>query len=595
MHFIAGAVALGRRAYGYRLRGDDYLGAGGGGDVVRVIIDDGGQMLRHACEIVASGRSVGRERVGVAVVLVGVGVEIHRVVLARHDRAGQREGRLVRLSRGRAAVEQRPAAAIKGLDALAVEHRDGFAGQHAGRDRAILVVYHEHVAAGLVVDAAVDDQAALDVGNRVIGRGLEGENGRVHFDHRRRDDARLGQYLMADGVADFGRLVGDVDHRIPEQPPMTAADLLYVRDDGLFDDVGKAAVADEMESRVLGDLPDIPVGEVDDDLGDGPRLDLREPAPDDVPPVVARVIGLHRPDPDFLHQQRRILHGEGRRLVLECRRIEHLRRRLAAQVDDVVVAAAAHRDFHVRGRTQHVNLVLAAAAVDLQALDEREVDDAAGAGDIVLGDDELVVDRRAIDHQRIDAVTAVDEHRRVLHVFVAVRALAAEQPREIGDLVGLVGVLFQREKSIDDERVIVVAAGQVQRGDVVVHLELVVLRAAEDVHVEAVAVGHVLRVGDGNAFGKLEVLVALVGNLRHGADHHAVIAPAQLDDGDDGGIVAQDGVVAIHGADRHPLDVAVEDGVALRVGAADCALQAARHVEQLIPQLRGIAVRNPVH
>ena len=212
----------------------------------------------------------------------------------------------------------------------------------------------------------------------------------------------------------------------------------------------------------------------------------------------------------------------------------------------------------------------------------------------MVGDDELVVDRRAVDDEGVGAVAAVDRHRRVLHVLVAVRALATEQARQVADLVRPVGVLLQRQEGVDDEGVVVVATGEVERGDVVVDLELVVLRLAKHIQREAVAVAHVLHIGNRHALGVFEVLVALVRDLRHGADDDVVVTPAHLDHGQHRRVVDKDRIIAIASADRHAFDVRKQHRVAQRVQAANGVLQATCHVKQLVPELGGIAVADAV-
>ena len=128
-----------------------------------------------------------------------------------------------------------------------------------------------------------------------------------------------------------------------------------------------------------------------------------------------------------------------------------------------------------------------------------------------------------------------------------------------------------------------VPTGQIERRDIVVHLELVILRAAKDVQNKAIPVGHVLRVGDRNAVWVLQVLVSLVGNLGDRCDDNRIVSAAQLDDGCHGGIVDENRIIAIHGPDGHPLDIRIENAVTLWIHTADCVLQSTRYVQKLIP------------
>ena len=232
---------------------------------------------------------------------------------------------------------------------------------------------------------------------------------------------------------------------------------------------------------------------------------------------------------------------------------------------------------------EHVDLVVAAGAVDLDRLDARERDDAAGAGDVGVGDDEDVADRRADDDDRVDARAAVDEHRRVLEVVVAVVAGAAEEAREVGDLIRVVGVLLEDEERLEQEAVVAAAAVEVQHAAVVVDLEVVVLAVAEDEQVGGVAVRHVRRVGDRHAVRELERAVAGVGDRRHGADDDLVVAAAHVDDRDDGGVVREHRVGAAEEVHLDALDLAVRDhGVRddVRLDDPDAEVAAAGRVQR---------------
>ena len=124
---------------------------------------------------------------------------------------------------------------------------------------------------------------------------------------------------------------------------------------------------------------------------------------------------------------------------------------------------------------------------------------------------------------------------------------------------------------------------QIKRRDVVVHLELVILRAAKDVQNKAIPVGHVLRIGHRNTVWVLQVLVSLIGNLGDRCNDNRIVSAAQLDDCCHGGVVNENRIIAVHGPDGHPLDVRIKNAVALRIHNADRVLQPTRYVQKLIP------------
>ncbi len=239
---------------------------------------------------------------------------------------------------------------------------------------------------------------------------------------------------------------------------------------------------------------------------------------------------------------------------------------VAADVDDVVAGTADHGGFKILAGAEDVDLVGAARAVHFQRLDVAEVHDTTGAGNIPVSDDEDVADRRADDDNGVNARSAVDFDRRILKVFVAVEAGAAEERGEVGHIVRIIGVLLQHEEGLEQEAVVARAAVEEELGLVVIDLEAVVLVGAEDIQIGRVAVGHVLGVGHRNAFGELEGAVALVGNQRDGADQDFVVAAAHVYHGDAGGVVAEHAVVAGEGVDRDALQVAEREDVAVRAG-----------------------------
>src|SRR5207237_10832412 len=103
-----------------------------------------------------------------------------------------------------------------------------------------------------------------------------------------------------------------------------------------------------------------------------------------------------------------------------------------------------HRRLKACARTQHVDLIGPAATIDFDGLDAGEGDDTAGPGDVGIRDHEDVTDGRADDDEGVNPRAAVDHHRGVLEVVVPVIPGAAEELRQVGDLLGFVGGLAPR-------------------------------------------------------------------------------------------------------------------------------------------------------
>ena len=287
---------------------------------------------------------------------------------------------------------------------------------------AALVVVDDRVAVRLVLVAAADDQPALDrrgVGARV---GLERERRRVDRHVGRLDQLRA-RLEVADAVAQREVADRDLDLRVEEPVPVVVAEAgaepAHHRgrdvDERVEPPVGGLDRAREaLDERGAGVLHRVARAEV---AAAGEPVEQVDGEREAVQGVVVVLV-------DELGRQR---HRERRRRVRERRRVEHERRRCAADLDRVVARAALDVRLEARARAEDVDVVVPAGAVDLDRLDAGEGEDPAGARDVVVGDDEDVADRRADDDDRVDARAAVDEHRRVLEVVVAVRARAAEQ------------------------------------------------------------------------------------------------------------------------------------------------------------------------
>ena len=242
-------------------------------------VDVGGQFLGHfgQRQPIGTVRGVGTKSIGITVALVGIGVELNLEDLSRNDvaREGQRGlGKcLHRIFKDHSCIKQR-SIGIEGLDAFAVLNCNGLICQRTGAHRSVLVVDHEQVPAALVVIAPVDDQSTLDIPNRVGRRRLECEDHWIDRYDRRGDDPRFGINRFAYSIADLRKLVGDVDDRIPEPPPVTTARLGNPGNNDLFDDIANTAVTYQAEGRVLCNLAQVPQGQLKDHIGQGPTANL---------------------------------------------------------------------------------------------------------------------------------------------------------------------------------------------------------------------------------------------------------------------------------------------------------------------------------
>ena len=106
------------------------------------------------------------------------------------------------------------------MDALAFHHGNRGLRQGAVGDGAVAVVDDQPVALITKFRAAIDDDPALDVGDRVGGVQLVGKGGRIVGHRVRYDGNRVGPLFMPDLIVD-GRvqMVPVVQPGIPKAPP----------------------------------------------------------------------------------------------------------------------------------------------------------------------------------------------------------------------------------------------------------------------------------------------------------------------------------------------------------------------------------------
>ncbi len=168
----------------------------------------------------------------------------------------------------------------------------------------------------------------------------------------------------------------------------------------------------------------------------------------------------------------------GRRIDDVGRRVIHVIRSLAANVNRVVTRAAL--DFQRQTVAENPECVVAADAEDHDTLDVDEVDLPAAAEDLRVGDDEDVVRLGAFENDAVKAGAAIDLERAVLNVANDIRAVAAVDRRKRG--------AFLQER-LDPEQVVAVVTEQPELGLVVVDLKRVVAAAAIDFEFGEITVG----------------------------------------------------------------------------------------------------------
>ena len=172
---------------------------------------------------------------------------------------------------------------------------------------------------------------------------------------------------------------------------------------------------------------------------------------------------------------------------------------VTGDVDLVVAQAADDPRGHVRLGAEHVDRVIAFEGVDLEHLDVLVGHRQAGTEDALVGDDDVVGEFGAKDHQLVEAVAPIDRDRRVDVVFDLVAAGAGadlgfggggETRRQLGPRNHLLGIdpvdlgvagdlhgLGEREGA-HREQVVAVVAFQAHHGLVAVDREGVVALAA---------------------------------------------------------------------------------------------------------------------
>ena len=226
---------------------------------------------------------------------------------------------------------------------------------------------------------------------------------------------------------------------------------------------------------------------------------------------------------------------------------DHGDRVATAAADVEGVAAAAADDFQRRAGAGALDeeAVVALERVDDNLLQPGEGDVEAGAVDAAVGDDEIVAEFGADHGQGVEAVTAVDAHRRVDGVGHEVGALPAV---DVG--VGRFGVVrIDLDESAHGEGVVVFVAKQEQLGLVAVDGEIVVADAAE----QGGALRHAVGKEAARDLGGLEVVflgqpvggIAAIAERLVDLAHLEGVGPGVAEDGGRREVVVEhEGVVA---------------------------------------------------
>ena len=230
-------------------------------------------------------------------------------------------------------------------------------------------------------------------------------------------------------------------------------------------------------------------------------------------------------------------------------------------MDRVVTRPAGHRGLERRTGAQHIDLIRPAAAIHLNRLNVGEGDDAPRAGDVFVGHDEYIADRRAHNHDRVHAGAAVDLHRRILEIIVTIEASSTEEGSQVSDLIGVIGILTEHQESLEQEPVIPRTTMEVELGTVMVHLEPVILSLAQHHQGRRIAMCHVLRVGHRHAIRIFQIAIPLVRHERHCADDDLVIATAHIDHREGHGVIGEHAVVPGIGLHEDPLHLLVRGHV----------------------------------
>ena len=219
---------------------------------------------------------------------------------------------------------------------------------------------------------------------------------------------------------------------------------------------------------------------------------------------------------------------------------------VAADVETVVAQAADEAgDYIGRGR-QHIEMVVAFEAVDLEFFGIAQFHVQACALHALVGDDEGVGRLGAQHHHGIGAGAAVDADRRADVVLDMVVAGAAAERR----IAHRKRAAIRAHEGAHDELVVAVFAEQLQRGLVAVHREAVVAVAAEHRGGVADALAQETDRGrDGLDVVADAHLRADAVQAEHLAELEAVAAGAAVDGGQGSVVVDVEGVVAVESAD----------------------------------------------
>ena len=122
---------------------------------------------------------------------------------------------------------------------------------------------------------------------------------------------------------------------------------------------------------------------------------------------------------------------------------------VATEVDRVITGTTDDGRGEAFIGAQHVDLIITTCAVDFEGFDITEANHTTRTGDDRFGHDKSICNRCAHDYQCIHTRTAIDLHRTILQIIIAIRSSATKDVGKIRHVIVAIWIFAQDEECLE--------------------------------------------------------------------------------------------------------------------------------------------------
>ena len=122
---------------------------------------------------------------------------------------------------------------------------------------------------------------------------------------------------------------------------------------------------------------------------------------------------------------------------------------VATEVDRIITGATDDRRGKALIRAQDIDFIIAARTVDFEGFNITEANHTTRTGDDRFGHDKSICNRCAHDYQCIHTRTAINLHRTILQIIIAIRSSATKDVGKIRHVIVAIWIFAQDEECLE--------------------------------------------------------------------------------------------------------------------------------------------------